>query len=145
MGFIALKDQGIVKVSARMTAKGVVEFWCREKISRLDYRNISFSEPWSYLAENSERAKLEDLKALVAWHFLDKGLVNETWVQKDNWFMNLYMASRLVGLGLGTLVEEGEEEEGEEAGGGGEGHETTDHGDRASVVGVLDKAHVGER
>jgi hypothetical protein len=59
--------------------------------------------------------------------------------------MNLYMASRLVGLGLGTLVEEGEEEEGEEAGGGGEGHETTDHGDRASVVGVLDKAHVGER
>jgi hypothetical protein len=66
MGFIALKDQGIVKVSARMTAKGVVEFWCREKISRLDYRNISFSEPWSYLAENSERAKLEDLKALVA-------------------------------------------------------------------------------
>jgi hypothetical protein len=76
----------------------------------------------------------------VAWHFLDKGLVKEIWVQKDNWFMNLYMASRLVGLGLGTLVEEGEE-----AGGGGEGHETTDHGDRASVVGVLDKAHVGER
>jgi hypothetical protein len=65
--------------------------------------------------------------------------------------MNLYMASRLVGLGLGTLVEgeeeeeEEEEEEGEKAGGGGEGHETTDHGDRASVVGVLDKAHVGER
>jgi hypothetical protein len=81
----------------------------------------------------------------VAWHFLDKGLVKEIWVQKDNWFMNLYMASRLVGLGLGTLVEEGEEEEGEEAGGGGKGHETTDHGDRASVVGVLDKAHVGER
>jgi hypothetical protein len=64
--------------------------------------------------------------------------------------MNLYMASRLVGLGLGTLVEEGEEEEEEdeeveEAGGGGEGHEAIDHGDRASVVGVLDKAHVGER
>jgi hypothetical protein len=146
MGFIALKDQGIVKVSARMTAKGAIELWGPQKISRLNFRNISFSEPWSYLAENSGRAKLENLKALVAWHFLDKGLVKEIWVQKDNWFMNLYMASRLVGLGLGTLVEEGEEEEeGEEAGGGGEGHETTDHGDRASVVGVLDKAHVGER
>jgi len=101
------RDGSVVKVSAYITTKGVVELYAKaHKLQRDDYGRIRLQEPWVHASEGDRRSKLRKIKALCAWYFLAAGLVDEIYIEKDNWFKTFKQACKRVGEGMETVEED---------------------------------------